>query len=430
MQEGEMKVLIIGSGGREHALAWKIAQSPLLTELHAAPGSAAMGEHASCHDIAVSDLDGLVDLARELSIELVVVGPENPLCDGLADRLRRLGIAVFGPSKLAARLETSKAFAKDFYARHNVPSARYGTFSDAAEAKAFLDQFQPPYVLKADGLAAGKGVVILDDRAEAEAEIDAFLSGKFGDASKTLVIEEFMAGEEVSIFALCDGKSVLYCGAAQDHKRVGEGDTGLNTGGMGAYSPAPVASQALIDEAMKTIIEPVARGQAAEGHPFQGVLFAGLMVTKDGPKVVEFNIRFGDPECQVLMMRIESDLLPYLAAVANGTLSDMEPIRWSSEPAITVVMAAKGYPGDYKKGSVIKGVTEANRMEGVHVFEAGTARNAKGERIANGGRVLNVTASGETLHYAVDRAYAAVDKINWPEGFCRRDIAWRALKTH
>ena len=425
-----MKVLIIGSGGREHALAWKIAQSPLLTELHAAPGSAAMGEHASCHDIAVSDLDGLVDLARELSIELVVVGPENPLCDGLADRLRRLGIAVFGPSKLAARLETSKAFAKDFYARHNVPSARYGTFSDAAEAKAFLDQFEPPYVLKADGLAAGKGVVILDDRAEAEAEIDAFLSGKFGEASKTLVIEEFMAGEEVSIFALCDGKSVLYCGAAQDHKRVGEGDTGLNTGGMGAYSPAPVASQALIDEAMKTIIEPVARGQAAEGHPFQGVLFAGLMVTKDGPKVVEFNIRFGDPECQVLMMRIESDLLPYLAAVANGTLSDMEPIRWSSEPAITVVMAAKGYPGDYKKGTIIKGVTEANRMEGVHVFEAGTARNAKGERIANGGRVLNVTASGETLHYAVDRAYAAVDKINWPDGFCRRDIAWRALKTH
>jgi len=425
-----MKVLIIGSGGREHALAWKIAQSPLLTEFHAAPGSAAMGEHASCHDIAVSDLDGLVDLARELSIELVVVGPENPLCDGLADRLRRLGIAVFGPSKLAARLETSKAFAKDFYARHNVPSARYGTFSDAAEAKAFLDQFEPPYVLKADGLAAGKGVVILDDRAEAEAEIDAFLSGKFGEASKTLVIEEFMAGEEVSIFALCDGKSVLYCGAAQDHKRVGEGDTGLNTGGMGAYSPAPVASQALIDEAMKTIIEPVARGQAAEGHPFQGVLFAGLMVTKDGPKVVEFNIRFGDPECQVLMMRIESDLLPYLAAVANGTLSDMEPIRWSPEPAITVVMAAKGYPGDYKKGTVIKGVTEANRMEGVHVFEAGTARNAKGERIANGGRVLNVTASGETLHYAVDRAYAAVDKINWPDGFCRRDIAWRALKTH
>ncbi len=425
-----MKVLIIGSGGREHALAWKIAQSPLLTELHAAPGSAAMGEHASCHDIAVSDLDGLVDLARELSIELVVVGPENPLCDGLADRLRRLGIAVFGPSKLAARLETSKAFAKDFYARHNVPSARYGTFSDAAEAKAFLDQFQPPYVLKADGLAAGKGVVILTDRAEAEAEIDAFLSGKFGEASKTLVIEEFMAGEEVSIFALCDGKSVLYCGAAQDHKRVGEGDTGLNTGGMGAYSPAPVASQALIDEAMKTIIEPVARGQAAEGHPFQGVLFAGLMVTKDGPKVVEFNIRFGDPECQVLMMRIESDLLPYLAAVANGTLSDMEPIRWSPEPAITVVMAAKGYPGDYKKGTIIKGVTEANRMEGVHVFEAGTARNAKGERIANGGRVLNVTASGETLHYAVDRAYAAVDKINWPDGFCRRDIAWRALKTH
>ena len=425
-----MKVLVVGSGGREHALVWKISQSPLVTGLLAAPGSAAIGELATCHDIPVSDLDGLVDLARAESVDLVVVGPENPLCDGLADRLRRAGIATFGPSELAARLETSKAFAKDFYARHNVPSARYGTFSDAAEAKAFLDRFEPPYVLKADGLAAGKGVVILEDRAEAEAEIDAFLSGKFGEASKTLVIEEFMAGEEVSVFALCDGKTVLYCGAAQDHKRVGEGDTGPNTGGMGAYSPAPIATPELIETAMKTIIEPVAKGLAAEGNPFQGVLFAGLMVTKDGPKTVEFNIRFGDPECQVLMMRIEDDILPYLAACAEGSLADMPPIRWSPEPAITVVMAAKGYPGEYKKGSVIKGVREANRMEGVQVFEAGTARNAKGQRTAAGGRVLNVTASGETLHYAADRAYAAIDRIDWPDGFCRRDIAWRALRTH
>ncbi|MAZ91647.1 MAG: phosphoribosylamine--glycine ligase [Oceanicaulis sp.] len=425
-----MKVLLVGSGGREHALAWKIAQSPLLTALHAVPGSDAIGELATCHDGSVSDIDGLVELARKIEADLVVVGPENPLCDGLADRLRQAGIATFGPSGLAARLEASKAYAKDFYARHKVPSAGYGTFSDAAEAKAFLDRVEPPYVLKADGLAAGKGVVILDDRAEAEAEIDAFLSGKFGEASKTLVIEEFMAGEEVSIFALCDGETVLYCGAAQDHKRVGEGDTGPNTGGMGAYSPAPIATPELIDTAMKTIVEPVARGLAAEGHPFQGVLFAGLMVTKDGPKVVEFNIRFGDPECQVLMMRIDTDLLPYLMATATGALGEMPPITWSPDPAITVVLAANGYPGDYRKGSVIKGVTEANRMEGVQVFEAGTGRNAKGERIAAGGRVLNVTASGETLHYAVERAYAAIDQIDWPEGFCRRDIAWRALRTH
>jgi len=425
-----MKVLLVGSGGREHALAWKIAQSPLLTALHAVPGSDAIGELATCHDGSVSDIDGLVELARKIEADLVVVGPENPLCDGLADRLRQAGIATFGPSGLAARLEASKAYAKDFYARHKVPSAGYGTFSDAAEAKAFLDRVEPPYVLKADGLAAGKGVVILEDRAEAEAEIDAFLSGKFGEASKTLVIEEFMAGEEVSIFALCDGETVLYCGAAQDHKRVGEGDTGPNTGGMGAYSPAPIATPELIDTAMKTIIEPVARGLAAEGHPFQGVLFAGLMVTKDGPKVVEFNIRFGDPECQVLMMRIDTDLLPYLMATATGALGEMPAIAWSPDPAITVVLAANGYPGDYKKGSVIKGVTEANRMEGVQVFEAGTGRNARGERIAAGGRVLNVTASGETLHYAVERAYAAIDQIDWPEGFCRRDIAWRALRTH
>ncbi|WP_417481069.1 phosphoribosylamine--glycine ligase [Maricaulis sp.] len=425
-----MKVLVIGSGGREHALVWKIAQSPLLTELIAAPGSAAIGTLATCVDIPVSDLDGLVELARERAVDLVVVGPEIPLCDGLADRLRAIDIAVFGPSKAASMLETSKAFAKDFYARHNVPTARYGVFDDAAKAKAFLDEFEAPYVLKADGLAAGKGVVIPETRAEAEAEIDAFLSGKFGDASRTLVIEEFMRGEEVSIFALCDGKTVLYCGAAQDHKRVGEGDTGPNTGGMGAYSPAPIATPALIDTVMKTIIEPTAAGLAAEGAPFQGVLFAGIMVTGDGPKTVEFNIRFGDPECQVLMARIENDLLPYLRAAASGHLDQMLPIDWSPEPAITVVMAAQGYPGDYAKGSVIDGVDDANAMDGVHVFEAGTARDSEGRRIAAGGRVLNVTATGENLHYAADRAYSAVDVIDWPQGFCRRDIAWRALKTH
>ncbi len=425
-----MKVLVIGSGGREHALVWKIAQSPVLTALIAAPGSAAIGALAECVDIAVSDLDGLVELARSRSVDLVVIGPEIPLCEGLADRLRAIGIATFGPSKAAAMLETSKAFAKDFYARHDVPSARYGVFDHARRAKAFLDEFEAPYVLKADGLAAGKGVVILETRAEAEAEIDAFLSGKFGDASRTLVIEEFMHGEEVSIFALCDGGHVLFCGAAQDHKRVGEGDTGPNTGGMGAYSPAPIATPALIQCVMETIIEPTAAGLAAEGTPFQGVLFAGIMVTEDGPKTVEFNIRFGDPECQVLMARIKGDILPYLKAAATGHLDEMPPIDWSPEPAITVVMAAAGYPGEYRKGSVIEGVDAANAMDGVQVFEAGTARDEAGRRIAAGGRVLNVTASGENLHYAADRAYSAVDAIVWPQGFCRRDIAWRALKTH
>ena len=412
-----MKVLVVGSGGREHALVWKIAQSPEITQILAAPGSAAMAELAICHDLAVSDLEGIVELAKRESVELVVVGPEDPLCAGLADRLRQVGISTFGPSQLAARLEGSKAFAKDFYARHKVPTARYGIFSDAAEAKAFLDEFEPPYVLKADGLAAGKGVVIVDDRSEAEDEIDEFLSGKFGDASRTLVIEEFMRGEELSIFALCDGETVKFFGAAQDHKRVGEGDTGLNTGGMGAYSPAPIGTEAVIDTAMKTIIEPVARGLAAEGAPFQGVLFAGLMITEDGPKTVEFNIRFGDPECQVIMKRLGSDILPYLKACADGSLSDMPAPAWDAQPAITVVMATRGYPGRYQKGSLIKGVTEANRMEGVHVFEAGTGRDAAGQRTATGGRVLNVTASGETLHYAADRAYAAVDAIDWPERF-------------
>lgn len=425
-----MKVLVIGSGGREHALAWKISQSPALTELHAAPGSPAIGALATCHNISVADLDGLVGLARDLGADLVVVGPENPLCDGLADRLNAAGIAVFGPSEKAARLEGSKAFAKDFYARHNVPTAGYGTFTDASEAKAFLDSMNPPYVLKADGLAAGKGVVIVEDRGEAEAEIDAFLSGKFGEASQTLVIEEFMSGEEVSIFALCDGETVMFCGAAQDHKRVGEGDTGLNTGGMGAYSPAPVATPELIETAMETIIEPVAKGLAAENSPFRGVLFAGLMVTETGPKTVEFNIRFGDPECQVVMTRLASDILPYLNACATGGLAKLEPLAWSEEPAITVVMAANGYPGSYQKGTAINGVDEANAMEGVVVFEAGTARDDQGQRTANGGRVLNVTASGESLHYAADRAYAAIDLIDWPDGFCRRDIGWRALKTH
>ncbi len=425
-----MKVLVVGSGGREHALVWKISQSPDVSEILAAPGSPAIARMATCHALPVSDLEGLVELAKRESVDLVVVGPEDPLCNGLADQLRQAGIAVFGPSELAARLEGSKAFAKDFYARHNVPTARYGIFTDATEAKTFLNGFQPPYVLKADGLAAGKGVVIVEDRAEAEAEIDDFLSGKFGDASRTLVIEEFMQGEELSIFALCDGETVRFLGAAQDHKRVGEGDTGLNTGGMGAYSPAPVGTPDVIDAAMKTIVEPVARGLAAEGSPFQGVLFAGLMITDEGPKTVEFNIRFGDPECQVIMKRLASDILPYLDASARGTLADLPEPDWHDDPVITVVMATQGYPGSYEKGSVIKGVDEANEMQGVHVFEAGTGRNAEGERTAAGGRVLNVTASGETLHYAADRAYAAIDEIDWPQGFCRRDIAWRALKTH
>ena len=423
-----MKVLLVGGGGREHALAWKLSQDGDVTDLVCAPGNPGIAEVASIADVAADDTVGLLALAEREAPDLVVVGPEAPLAAGLADELRERGIPVFGPDQDAARLESSKAFTKAFCTRHAIPTAAYAVFDDASAAKAYVGARPGPYVLKADGLAAGKGVVIVDDAEAAKAELDEFFSGKFGDASAQVVVEEFMEGQEVSFFALSDGTTALPLIGAQDHKRVGEGDTGPNTGGMGAYSPAPVFTPELADQVMADIIQPTVDGMRAEGMPFQGVLFAGLMLTDEGPKLVEYNARFGDPETQVLMRRLRSDLFPLLLASANGSLAKTASPKWSPDPVVNVVMAARGYPGSYEKGSVIEGVAEADARDGVVVFHAGTRTGRNCGRLkANGGRVLSVTASASTLRAAVDRAYAAVDAIDWPEGFVRRDIAHRAL---
>jgi phosphoribosylamine--glycine ligase len=428
-----MNILLIGSGGREHALAWKMAQSPLVDVVHSAPGNPGMDAIGPCFDVAVDDIDGLVQLALQIEPDLIVIGPEAPLALGLADILRARGFDVFGPSKEAAKLEASKAFSKARMVKYGVPTAAYGEFTEAAPAKAFLKRMSAPYVLKADGLAAGKGVVIAETLPEAEAEIDEMLSGKFGDASATLVIEEFMHGEEASVFVITDGEGAIYLPAAQDHKRVGDGDTGPNTGGMGAYAPAPVVSKQIMDRVKREIAEPMLEGMAKDGMPYQGVLYIGIMVTPEGPKVVEFNARFGDPECQALMKGLKGDIVPALLVASTGGLKDsakdLERLMELKDfqPTATVVMAAKGYPGSYEKGSVIGGVAEADALEGVTVFHAGTDVGAGGALVAKGGRVLNVTASGASLREAVDRAYAGVDAINWPQGFCRRDIGWRAL---
>lgn len=428
-----MNILLIGSGGREHALAWKMAASPLVDVVHSAPGNPGMDEIGPCFDVAADDVDGLVKLALQIEPDLVVIGPEAPLALGLADILRARGFDVFGPGREAAKLEASKAFSKGRMKKYGVPTAAYGEFSEPGLAKAFLRTMEAPYVLKADGLAAGKGVVIAASLAEADAEIDEMLSGKFGDASATLVIEEFMRGEEASVFVITDGKGAVYLPAAQDHKRVGDGDTGPNTGGMGAYAPAPVVSAQIMERVKREIAQPMLRGMARDGMPYQGVLYIGVMVTSEGPKVVEFNARFGDPECQVLMAGLAGDIVPAILASATGGLEGNEAAFESLfelekfRPTATVVMAAKGYPGAYAKGSTIRGLKDAGKMEGVTVFHAGTDAAPDGTIIAKGGRVLNVTASGDTLREAVDRAYAAVDVIDWPEGFCRRDIGWRAL---
>jgi len=421
-----MKILIVGGGGREHALAWRLKQSARVTEIVAAPGNPGIAALARCEPVAADDLDGLMALARRERPNLVIVGPEAPLVAGLADKLRAADIPVFGPSARAAILEGSKGFSKDFMIKYGIPTAAYGRFTEPAKAKSFLDTLAPPYVLKADGLAAGKGVVIAGSRAEAEAEIDAMLSGKFGAASASLVIEEFMTGEEASFFALCDGETAVALAGAQDHKRVGDGDTGPNTGGMGAYSPAPILDAAMQAQVMERIVEPTVRGMAAEGRPYRGVLFVGLMIENGKARVVEYNCRFGDPECQVIMVRLKDDPLPQLLACATGGLAGCRRLERFADPAVSVVMAAAGYPGEPRKGGVIGGLAEAGKVPGVTVFHAGTARMGD-DIVANGGRVLNVTASGPTLAEAVDRAYRAVDKIDWPDGFCRRDIAWRAL---
>jgi phosphoribosylamine--glycine ligase len=421
-----MNILLVGSGGREHALAWKIAQSPLVKRLVAAPGSAGMSAQAEVRDVKVTDVPGLVALAREIAADLVVIGPESAVEAGLADALAEAKIPCFGPTAQAGQLETSKAFTKAFAVRHGLPTAAYQVFEEAAPAKAALSSFKPPYVIKADGLAAGKGVVIAGGRAEAEAAIDDALGGRFGAAGARIVIEEFLEGEIGSLFALCDGKTAMVFGWAQDHKRAFDGEQGPNTGGMGTYSPAPVFSPELVEQVRTRLAEPAFAGMAAEGAPYRGVLFVELMATAEGPKLVEFNVRHGDPECQVLMLRLESDLVPYLTACATGTLADLPPPVFRDEHAVCVVLAARGYPGTPETGSEIRGADQDFGPD-VVVFHAGTARDGEGRLRAAGGRVLNVCARGATLQEARDRAYAAVDRIDWPEGFCRRDIGWRAL---
>jgi phosphoribosylamine--glycine ligase len=420
-----MNILLIGSGGREHALAWKIAQSPLLTRLVCAPGNPGIEGVCETRPVKVLDVEGLVALAQEIAADLVVVGPESSLEVGIADRLAELGIPCFGATAAAAQLETSKAFTKQFADRHGLPTAGYGVFEDAALAKAYLNQFDAPYVIKADGLAAGKGVVIAQSRAEADAAIDDMLGGRFGAAGARVVIEEYMTGEEASLFALSDGRTAMLFGAAQDHKRAYDGDQGPNTGGMGTYSPTPALTDALIEEARVRMIDPTVAGMAEEGMPYRGVLYAGLMLTPTGPRLVEYNARFGDPECQVLMLRLKSDLVPLLYAAARGELSTAAIPEWHNEAAICVVLAAKGYPEAPETGSVIRGADQ-NFGEGVQVFHAGTILDGDALK-SSGGRVLNVCARGATLGQARERAYEAVDKIDWPGGFHRRDIGWRAL---
>jgi phosphoribosylamine--glycine ligase len=420
-----MNVLLLGSGGREHALAWKLAQSPRLGKLFAAPGNPGIGEHARIVGIDPADHRSTVDFCLKNSVELIVIGPEAPLVDGLADNLRTMGFCVFGPNRIPARLEGSKGFTKDLCARHDIPTARYVRASDKLAAEAALEDFTAPLVIKADGLAAGKGVIICATREEALAALDTLFDGSFGSAGSAVVIEEFLEGEEASFFALTDGTSVLPFGSAQDHKRLGDGDTGPNTGGMGAYSPAPVLTAELEARAMDEIVRPTVEALAAQGTPYSGILYAGLMLTEEGPKLIEYNVRFGDPECQVLMMRLESDLLELMYAVARGRLADAEPPSFSAATALSVVMAAKGYPGPAESGGTIEGL-DGLSQGGVKVFHAGTGLD-QGRLVARGGRVLNVTATGASICEARDKAYAAVDRIGFPSGFCRRDIGWREI---
>ena len=424
-----MNILLIGSGGREHALAWRMKQSPLCDALYCAPGNAGIAHVAQRVAIKVEGIDALVTFAKDKAIDLVVVGPEVPLVLGLADRLKAEGIAVFGPSAKAANLEGSKAFMKDLCAKYGIPTAGYGRFTDMAAAAEFIEKTGVPIVVKADGLAAGKGVIICDTPAQAIAATMEMLSGaSFGDAGKEVVIEEFLEGEEVSFFALADGKTVLPLTSAQDHKRVGDGDTGPNTGGMGAYSPAHFMTPALEKQIMEKLVQPTIKGMAAEGCPFTGVLFAGIMVKDGVATLLEHNVRFGDPECQTLMMRFKGDLVKVLHAAAKGELDSVrDEIRWSDDPALCVVMAAKGYPGEYAKNTEIKGLESANTVDGVTVFHAGTEDGPSAEVVSVGGRVLGVTARGANIAEARKRAYRAIEYIDWPDGFCRKDIGWRAL---
>jgi len=421
-----MNILLLGSGGREHALAWKIAASPLTDRFYCAPGNAGIAREAECVALDITDHAAIIAFCKANKIDFVVVGPEAPLVAGVVDDLAAAGIKAFGPNKLAARLEGSKGFTKDLCRANNIPTAAYERFTAAAPAKEYLRKTGAPIVIKADGLAAGKGVVVAQTLDEANAAIDMMFEGGLGAAGAEVVIEEFMAGEEASFFALCDGETAVPLASAQDHKRVGDGDVGPNTGGMGAYSPAPVMTPDVTARTMDEIIRPTLRAMKAMGCPYKGVLFAGLMITKDGPKLIEFNARFGDPETQVLMLRLMSDLVPALVASCDGQLKSFD-LRWYPDAALTVVMAAKGYPGDYKRGTVIEGLDAAAEVEGVEIFHAGT-KEADGKIVSNGGRVLNVSAMAKTVSGAQRLAYQAVDRIKWPEGFCRRDIGWQAVK--
>lgn len=426
-----MKILIVGSGGREHSMAWAIAQSQKCDELYAAPGNAGIADYAECVDINAEDVDGIVKFAKSKSIDFVVIGPEGPLVLGLADKLKAVGIKAFGPSQAAARLEGSKAFMKDLCAKYKIPTAAYGRFKDFEKAKEFIKKNGAPIVIKTDGLAAGKGVIIAQTEKEALDAAKGMLSGgMFGDAGREIVIEQFLDGEELSYFALADGKTILPLTSAQDHKRVFDGDEGPNTGGMGAYSPAHIMTSELEEKILNRLIIPTIEGMSKEGCPYSGVLFAGVMVVKGEPYLLEHNVRFGDPECQTLMVRLRGDLLGILFAAAEGRLADVtEDIAWLDRTALCVVMAAEGYPGSYEKNTEIKGLQHAAQIENVNIFHAGTARGTKGRLVSSGGRVLSVTALGRNVKEAQESAYKAVDKIDWPQGFCRRDIGWRAIKA-
>ena len=421
-----MNILLLGSGGREHALAWKIAASPLVTKLWCAPGNAGIAREAECVVLDIGDHAAVIDFCKTNAVDLVVVGPETPLAAGIVDDLAGAGVKAFGPSKLAAQLEGSKGFTKALCTEFGIPTGAYGRFGNAAEALAYVRTQGAPIVVKADGLAAGKGVVVAQTLREAEDAIAMMFDGAFGAAGAEVVIEEFLSGREISFFALSDGDTAIPLATAQDHKRVFDLDQGPNTGGMGAYSPTPFVTDEIHAEIMAEIIRPTVAGMKARGTPFRGILYAGIMLTPEGPKLFEYNARFGDPETQVLMLRMMSDIVPALLASCDGQLKNFD-LRWFPEPALTVVMAAKGYPGDYAKGTRIDGLDDAGKVEGVEIFHAGTVAR-DGAILANGGRVLNVCASGKTVLEAQRRAYEAVDRIKWPDGFCRRDIAWQAVE--
>ncbi|RBW62009.1 phosphoribosylamine--glycine ligase [Ruegeria sp. A3M17] len=420
-----MNILILGSGGREHSLAWAVMQNPKCDRLIVAPGNAGIAQIAECAALDVENGGAVVSFAEENAIDFVIVGPEAPLAAGVADRLREAGVLVFGPSADAAQLEASKSFTKEICDASNAPTAAYARFTEAEPAKSYVCEQGTPIVVKADGLAAGKGVIVAMDEQTALEGIDDMFGGAFGGAGAEVVIEEFMEGEEASLFVLCDGEDILSIGTAQDHKRVGEGDTGPNTGGMGAYSPAPVLSAEIEARAMEEIVRPTMAEMKRRGMPFQGILYAGLMIKDGQPRLVEYNVRFGDPECQVLMMRLGAQVLDLLHAAAEGRLSETQ-VNWADDHAMTVVMAAQGYPGSYVKGSAIKGLDALPEDSSNMIFHAGT-KAVDGQVQAAGGRVLNVTSRGNTLQEARDRAYAMVEGVDWPEGFYRRDIGWRAL---